>query len=596
MSEINFVTINKILKKEERRNLLVLSLLRVLANGLDLLGIAGVAILASAFGSFASGDAPLVSIPGFGPTYLSEYEAVWIALFVAFIFISKSGFSILLNLKASLYVAKIEVRISKQLARDFFQVGGYSKNAKKSVSDFQNIAMNSTGAIQAFINSKILFVAEGSLLLALLGIFTFVNPIATLGLTLFMGAILFLLNRLIRHKLTVAGEAQILGSRTSLQSARDLHGIRLEALTAGLLEAWLARFDEGREKMATSQAITFTLVGLPRYVIETALMLALFLFVGGIVIFSDIPSQAVTVGVFLAGGLRIMASIIPLQGAITGMRSSAATGRPAFQALRNSSRAGGNLKRPASCSEPKSSEIIFDNVDFSFDEDSRQVLKNVSFRIEPRTKVAIVGPSGAGKSTVFDLATGFLTPDRGKVLIGDQDARETLVQTPGYFGVVPQRPHLIAGTILENVSLLTQNEIDAGLVKEVLIRAGLEKITAEKDWETLDILPDSGQLSGGEIQRLSLARALYREPSILFLDEATSALDAETEMDVARVLDELKNDMTVVLIAHRLSTVRDADKLIYLDNGEILAEGTFLELTQKVEGFARAVDIMGLAD
>jgi ABC-type multidrug transport system fused ATPase/permease subunit len=110
----------------------------------------------------------------------------------------------------------------------------------------------------------------------------------------------------------------------------------------------------------------------------------------------------------------------------------------------------------------------------------------------------------------------------------------------------------------------------------------------------MEVHPDSGQLSGGEIQRLGLARALYRNPGILFLDEATSALDAETEFEINKVLDELRGRMTIVLIAHRLSTVKNADKIIYMNGGVIVAEGTFKELQKKVPDFEKAVKLMGL--
>jgi ATP-binding cassette subfamily C protein len=110
----------------------------------------------------------------------------------------------------------------------------------------------------------------------------------------------------------------------------------------------------------------------------------------------------------------------------------------------------------------------------------------------------------------------------------------------------------------------------------------------------MNIHPDAGQLSGGEIQRLGIARALYRDPGILFLDEATSALDAETESQITNVLDGLKGKMTVVLIAHRLSTVMNSDKIIYLDGGRVVSQGTFAKLRQDVPEFANAVNLMRL--
>ena len=575
---------------------MIFSTLRVLANALDIIGIAGIALLATAFGSFASGggQAASIELPLIGELVVTENSAVMIALAVAIIFVSKSGFSILLNLKTSLFVASIESRLSDILAKDFFQIRQSSVHERASVSDFQNLAMNSTEGIRVFLNGRILFLSEGSLLVSLLVVFLLVNPIATVSLTAFMSAVLIILNKLINLRIKRHGRESVEGSQQSLESARDLHGINREAQTAGVIGHWLKEFSDGRSKMAHSQALLYTLNSLPRFVIETSLILGIFFFIGGVVVFSDIPTQAVTIGVFLAGGLRIMASIIPFQGAITAMRSGAAKGQFAFDALQRIFARTDSSKAITTNNGEISGQLTFDNVYFTYGESSESVLRGISFQIQPNTKVAIVGPSGAGKSTIFDLAMGFLIPNKGEVLVDNQTSSNALKNSPGFFAVVPQRPHLVSGSVLENVSLLRDHETDAERVKEVLVRAGLKKLTTSPDWQNQEIRPDSGQLSGGEIQRLSLARALYRNPKILFLDEATSALDAEAELEITGVLDDLKKDMTVVLIAHRLSTVKLADKIVYLDKGQIVAEGTFRELKSRVKDFARAVEIMGL--
>ena len=570
----------------------------MLANGLDIIGIAGIALLATAFAAFASGggQAASVELPIMGQFLITEYEALWIAMVVAIVFVSKSGFSILLNLQTAVFVAKIESRLSNTLAKDFFQIRQGSLPDKTSVSDFQNTAMASTEGIRLLLNARILFLAEGTLLMSLLLVFLVVNPIATFALTIFMGVILIGLNRLINLRLSKHGQEQISGSRLSLESARDLHGIKREAQTAGIIDQWVQKFSEGRLRLANAQAMIYTLNGLPRFVIETSLILGIFLFIGGVVVFSDIPSQSVTIGVFLAGGLRIMASIIPFQGAITGMRTGAATGQLAFDKLQSIYARTNTTKQPEATHEDSLGGLSFKDVYFSYGEGAEEVLKGVSFQVEANTKVAVVGPSGAGKSTIFDLAMGFLIPDEGEVLIGNRSTRDALVNSPGTFAVVPQRPHLVSGSLLENVSLLSEDKTNSERAKEVLIRAGLKKLTTSPDWQTKEIRPDLGQLSGGEIQRLSLARALYRSPGILFLDEATSSLDAETELEITNVLDDLKKDMTIVLIAHRLSTIQLADKIIYIDMGQVVAEGDFKTLKAKVKGFARAIDVMGLKE
>jgi ATP-binding cassette subfamily C protein len=597
MQKLTFRSIGKILEKPVRRKLLFLAIARIAANLLDLLGLAGIALLATAFGSLASGSAtraPL-NLPIIGEWYINEYEAVFIAMGVALVFLLKSGFSIWLNLQTSLTVAGLEGKHSRELAKAFFSPVTSESSSQESVAEFQNRVMYSTGAITSFLNARITFMAEASLLIAMVIMFLLVNPIATVSMFLFMGSVLLVLNRMINIRIVRNGQNQMRGYEASLQTSRDLFGVKREALSAGVSDTWLEKFTRSRYQAAQGGAVIYTLNSLPRYVVETSLILGIFAFIGGVVVFSDLPSQAITIGVFLAGGLRLIASVLPLQAAISMMKDGANRGQLAFEALLTRSAAVSGLQSQ-NMTTPETADLHFNQVSFRYPTGEADVLSGISFKVEPLTKVAIVGRSGAGKSTIFDLATGFLEPSSGEIKIANHTPREILFGAPGTFGIVTQRPHLVTGSLVENVSLVDDTSSDRSKVEQSLNRAGLSKFTSQPNWWEMQIKPDSGQLSGGEIQRLGLARALYRDPKILFLDEATSALDAETEAEITKVLQELKNEMTVILIAHRLSTVMGADKIIYLDSGRIVAEGTFQELKAKVPEFARAVELMDLSD
>lgn len=599
MQKLTFTSIGKILDKRTRRKLLGLAIARVAANLLDLIGLAGIALLATSFGSLASGSAtraPL-NLPVVGEILINEIQAVLIAMVVALVFLMKSGFSIWLNLLTSLTVAGLEGKFSKELAEDFFAAAKSGPDASpESVAEFQNRVLYSTGAISSFLNARLTFIAEASLLVAMVAIFIAVNPIATVSMFAFMGTVLFFLNKMIGYRIVRNGQLQLKGYETALQTSRDLFGVKREALSSGVTPGWLTKFSSGRSQAAQGSALIYTLNSLPRYVVETSLVLGIFAFIGGVVVFSDLPSQAVTIGVFMAGGLRLIASLLPLQAAFNQMQDGANRGGPAYNALleRRSSDSA-KVDAPEVSIEGNPS-IAFKGVSFTYPGSDSPVISNVSFEIQPLTKVAIVGPSGAGKSTIFDLATGFREPSKGSIDVGGLNPRDILFGAPGTFGIVTQRPHLVTGSILENVSLVEDAATNKDKVLESLVRAGLGHFTAPENWFELQIRPDAGQLSGGEIQRLGLARALYRDPKILFLDEATSALDAETEAEITKVLQTLKNEMTVVLIAHRLSTVMRADKIIYLDQGKIVAEGTFSELKSKVADFAKAVELMDLSE
>ena len=593
--ELNFRSVAQLLSRRERRVLLGLSVFRVLANGLDILGISGIALLASAFGSFASNSngPAVVQIPGVGEIFIFQEEAVLLALLVTTTFVVKSVLSIFLNLKTSLYVASIESGLSTRLAQKFFSVANRD-TSKSTVSEFQNTAISSTVGIRNFLNARILFMAEGSLLISLLAVFLVVNPAATLSLAAFLGCVLFIMNRVVNRKLKSYGQQVMRGTQESLETTRDLFGIMREAQAAGAIDGWTAKFTQGRSDMANASAKTYVLNGLPRFIIETSLIVAIFLFLGAVVIFSDLATQATTVGVFLAGGLRIIASLIPFQGSISAMKTGASTGHFAYKVLQETKTKPNHEENLDSPHRPGGESLIFEDVSFSYDSETATALSDISFRVEPHTKVAIVGPSGAGKSTIMDLAMGFLICDGGQVVFQGAPTREVLTKRPGTFGLVPQRPHLISGTLVENVSLLPAKDTDSLRVKKLLTQVGLGNYTDWRYWEETRVTPDSGQFSGGEIQRISLARALYTGPQVLFLDEATSALDAETENLVTGVINQLAKEITVVLIAHRLSTVKSADKIIYIDSGRLVAEGSFEELKAQVPGFKRAVSLMEL--
>jgi ATP-binding cassette subfamily C protein len=225
------------------------------------------------------------------------------------------------------------------------------------------------------------------------------------------------------------------------------------------------------------------------------------------------------------------------------------------------------------------------------------VLDGISFTAEAGMHTALVGPSGAGKSTVFDLALGFLKATSGSISLNGDNPVELIGRNPGAVGLVPQSPRLISGTLAENVSLLPDKETDADWVASCLSKVGLDwMIGTDGLGIAAQLHPDAGQLSGGEIQRIGLARALYRRPKILFLDEATSALDAETESRVSKMLETLKGEVTLVTIAHRISTVMNADKIIYLQDGKIHGQGTFAELKKSVPSFMEAVRLMGISE
>lgn len=222
--------------------------------------------------------------------------------------------------------------------------------------------------------------------------------------------------------------------------------------------------------------------------------------------------------------------------------------------------------------------IRFENVSFSYP-DGTQALRNVSFCIEPGSSLALVGPSGAGKSTIADLMLRFYDPTEGRILFDELDLRELNVSwLRSQIGVVPQQTFLFAGNIADNVRLAAPDASDEDL-RWALSMAHAEEFASELSQRATAELGERGvRLSGGQMQRIAIARALVRRPKVLLLDEATSALDATSEKAVTEALDEVMKERTTLFIAHRLTTAARADRILVLSRGEVVESGSHSEL------------------
>jgi ABC-type multidrug transport system fused ATPase/permease subunit len=211
-------------------------------------------------------------------------------------------------------------------------------------------------------------------------------------------------------------------------------------------------------------------------------------------------------------------------------------------------------------------------------------------------KIAIVGPSGSGKSTLIDLILGILRPDSGQILISGKAPIDSFSIWPGETAYVPQKVGIIDGSILENLTFgfsvekLSMDQIQSAIAKSALT----EFISEHPQGLDAQVGEKGSRLSAGQRQRLGIARALITNPKLLILDEATSALDGITEEIISTSIKNLGASTTVIMIAHRLSTVQNADRVIYIESGMIVSQGSFQEVRMQVPDFDRQARLMGL--
>ena len=241
-------------------------------------------------------------------------------------------------------------------------------------------------------------------------------------------------------------------------------------------------------------------------------------------------------------------------------------------------------------------DIEIQNVRFTYPGSAAYAVSDVSISVPKGQSVAFVGPSGAGKTTLIDLILGVLEPDSGQILISGKAPLETITIFPGAISYVPQDVVISNGTIRENVSLgypaiyatddLVNNALGVAQLKDFVL-------TLPKGIDT-EVGERGTRISGGQRQRLGIARAMFTKPALLVLDEATSSLDGETESKIADAIQCLRGETTVVMIAHRLSTVRNVDCVVYLEEGRVVASGKFDEVRNMVPDFDHQAKLMGL--
>jgi ABC-type multidrug transport system fused ATPase/permease subunit len=314
----------------------------------------------------------------------------------------------------------------------------------------------------------------------------------------------------------------------------------------------------------------------------------------GVVSTSGSRDALVVLGVFVAAATRILPSAVRLIGAVGGIRFSRKPLIHLVQEYADQQAAQAQERALVTTDRVPTGDLEVDGLTFAYgDEPDSLVLHGLDCRIPVGRTTAIVGSSGAGKSTLVDLLLGLHRPLAGTIRAGGVDVFANLPAWQAQLAVVPQDVYLLDESLRTNIAF--DEEVDDDRLIDALHRAQLTDLVAAMPTGLDTVVGDRGvRLSGGQRQRIGIARALYRHPRVLFLDEATSALDNETERRLSTTIAALRGSMTIIIVAHRLSTVRDCDQLLFMSGGRVVSSGTFEEVTASNSEFAHLVELGSL--
>ena len=417
------------------------------------------------------------------------------------------------------------------------------------------------------------FASEVITIAILAGFVVYINPQQALLLGGGLGVCVFAGLKLLKKKTYQLGRERLEINENIIRNVMQGVGSIKETRILGNEQAILAGNHIEAKRLGFFFAINNLLGVLPRFYIET---LAIF----GIMLFLLLMLQAgyreerviVELSVFGMVALRLMPSITRISVAISNIR----TYIPSFNFVYNDVVAAREINLPSEGSPEKmpfADRIELRHIVFSYNKD-RRILDDVSLEIRKNQRVGFVGPSGSGKTTVVDLIIGLLEPAAGQVLVDGKDIRENLRGWQANIGYIPQKIFIFNDTVRANIALgIPADKVDEQSVLRALEAAQLTAFISRLP-EGLDtVVGENGiKLSGGELQRLGIARALYRDPEVLVMDEATSALDNETEKEFMASIDALGGKKTIILIAHRLTTVEKCDTIYRVENGGIRDE------------------------
>ncbi len=515
------------------------------------------------------------------------------------LYITKNSYLTALQYLQCRFIYSKQVELSSRLFRAYLYSPYTFHLQRNSAELIRNLSIETTLFFVSVLSPGLLALTEITILSCIALFLFLMEPVTFLMAAGVIGLATMSFYRVVRIKLSQLGKSRQYYEGQVIQTINQAFGGVKEAKVLGREQFFLNVYRQNNTASTRTLQYFQIVSQLPRFFIETVAVVGLMLiFVSVLVQGRELSEVIPTLSLFAAAAFRLMPSINRILNAVTAMRFSSHTVHVLYQDLMElkpliaTTNLSNFSKIPDNALVLKT-QIELRNVVYQYPGASDASLRGVSLTIPKGTSVGFVGSSGAGKTTIVDVILGLLPPTQGQVLVDGRDIYDDLSAWQRLIGYIPQSIYLCDDTLRNNIAFgIPADEINEDWIESAVESAQLTELVHSLP-EGLDTLVGERgvRLSGGQRQRVGIARALYHNPEVLVMDEATAALDNQTEAGVMEAVEKLSGEKTLIMIAHRLSTVKNCDRLYFMNQGKIVDTGTYDELCQRNREFQRMAQV-----
>jgi ATP-binding cassette subfamily C protein len=602
----DYFKILQLVNKADKIKLLLVSFIQIFLSFFDLIGVALIGLIGSVSVAAISSTKitgrteSVINYLGL-QDFSSQFQVAILGLMSAVLMVVKTFTSLYLNRKVIYYLSRRGAVITANLTASLFKRSYIEIKKQGSQNLIYSLTSGVNGMTTGVLGSSVALIADFSLLVVLIVGLFLVNTTMTIVLLSTLTTIATIMYLIIRNK---NKRLAVLGAKYSIDASSKIFeavGSYRELTLRGQRQYFADTIGKTRMLQADAGAQASYLMNVNKYVLEAAVILITLLIAGIQFLLSNALRSVATLTLFFAAISRIAPAVFRIQQNLLTVKSSLGMAQPTLELIYslnlsiNKEGSDKLLELAPTTHEGFISEINVSNLSFKYSGSEKFAIKDINLKLSSGMQVAIVGPSGAGKSTLVDLLLGLHHPSSGDVEISGINAIDAIERWPGAVAYVPQEIQLVSGLISDNILLgFTKSKANLDSVLKAMKMAELTEYLENNTITEVNIGNEGGKLSGGQRQRIGIARALLTNPKILVLDEATSSLDAQTEDNVTSTINKIRQDSLVVIVAHRLATVRRADLVIYMQDGEVKAQGSFEQVRKLIPNFDAQAELMGL--